>query len=72
MPDESQPAPVDAASPQAIPRWAWLAAALLVAASLAVLVWGRGGTMVLAGAALAFAALAVLLLSVPDGDPAAV
>ncbi len=54
-----------------IPRWAWIAAGLLVLASVAILVMGRGGNAVLAGAGAAFGAVAVLLLSVPDGDPAA-
>lgn len=54
-----------------IPRWAWIVAGLLVLASGAILVVGRGGNAVLAGVAAAFGALAVLLLSVPDGDPAA-
>lgn len=49
--------------------WARIAAALLVAASLAVLVTGRGGTAVLTGVCLAFGALAVLLLSMPDRLP---
>jgi hypothetical protein len=52
-----------------VPPWAWALAAALLAAGLAVLVRGRGGTAVLLGAGLAFLALAVLLLSVPDGDP---
>lgn len=52
-----------------IPHWAWLVAAALLLSSLGVLIWGRGGTAVLIGAVLAFLALAVLLLSVPDGDP---
>jgi hypothetical protein len=54
-----------------IPRWAWLVAGCLVAAALAVFALGRGGTAVLLGAALAFGALACLLLSEPDRDPAA-
>jgi CBS-domain-containing membrane protein len=54
-----------------IPPWAWIVAGLLVLASGAILVVGRGGNAVLAGVAAAFGALAVLLLSVPDGDPAA-
>ncbi len=61
-------------SPQAFPspsRWARIVAGALLAGALAVLVWGRGGTVVLVGATLAFLALAVLLLSVPDGDPGA-
>jgi hypothetical protein len=54
-----------------IPRWAWVVAGGLVAASLAVFAIGRGGTAVLLGTALAFGALACLLLSEPDRDPAA-
>lgn len=53
-----------------IPRWAWVVASLLLAASLAVFAIGRGGTMVLLGTALAFGALACLMLSEPDRDPA--
>ena len=53
------------------PRWARAAAAALAAAAIGVLVWGRGGTAVLAGVVLAFLALAVLFLAAPDGDPAA-
>jgi hypothetical protein len=55
--------------PQTIPRWAWAVAAIFVGLSLLVLAIGRGGAAVLSGVALAFAALAVLLLSVPDRDP---
>jgi hypothetical protein len=40
-------------------------------AALAVFALGRGGTAVLLGTALAFGALACLLLSEPDRDPAA-
>jgi hypothetical protein len=54
-----------------VPRWAWLPAGCLVAASLVVFAVGRGGTAVLLGAALAFGALACLLLAEPDRDPAA-
>ncbi|CAA9214167.1 MAG: hypothetical protein AVDCRST_MAG77-101 [uncultured Chloroflexi bacterium] len=63
-------APVESShDPPAPPRWARVAAALLVVTSLAVLVVGRGGTAVLAGVCLAFGALAVLLLSMPDRLP---
>jgi hypothetical protein len=55
--------------PPSPPRWARVAAALLVAAALTVLTIGRGGTVVLAGVCLAFGALAVLLLSMPDRLP---
>jgi hypothetical protein len=51
------------------PRWARIGAAALVLLSLAVLTIGRGGAIVLAGACLAFGALAVLLLSMPDRLP---
>ena len=54
-----------------VPRWARAVAGLMLVCGLAVLVWGRGGTAVLAGVVLAFLALATLLLSVPDGDPQA-
>jgi len=54
-----------------IPRWAWVAAAALLGAGAVCLILGRGGTAVLLGVVLAFGALAVLLLSVPDGDPGA-
>jgi uncharacterized membrane protein YhhN len=52
-----------------VPWWVWAAAAALLAAAAAVLALGRGGTAVLVGAALAFAALAAVLLSLPDRDP---
>ena len=54
-----------------IPVWAWIAAGCLVAAALVVFAIGRGGTAMLLGTALGFGALACLLLSEPDGDPAA-
>jgi hypothetical protein len=54
-----------------VPRWAWFLAASLLAAGLAVLAWGRGGTAVLAGVVLLFLAFAALRLSVPDRDPGA-
>jgi hypothetical protein len=54
-----------------IPRWAWIAAGCLVAAALAVFAVGRGGTAMLLGTLLAFGALACLLLSERDRDPAA-
>ena len=49
--------------------WGKAAAGVLVVAGLAVLVVGRGGTAVLAGVALAFGGLAVLLLVLPDRLP---
>jgi hypothetical protein len=54
-----------------VPAWAWIAAALLAAAALAVFVAGRGGTAVLLGVALTFGAVATVVLSLPDRDPAA-
>jgi hypothetical protein len=51
------------------PRWALIVAAGLTVASLVVFTWGRGGTATLAGAALLLAALATVLLSLPDGNP---
>jgi hypothetical protein len=54
-----------------VPTWAWIAAALLAAAALAVFVAGRGGTAVLLGVALTFGAVATVVLSLPDRDPAA-
>lgn len=53
-----------------VPVWAWVAGGALLAAGLGVLVLGRGGTAVLVGIALTFAALATVLLSLPDRDPA--
>lgn len=53
-----------------VPIWAQAAAGALVLGALVVLAIGRGGTMVLLGGTLLFAALAVYLLSRPDGDPA--
>ncbi len=70
MAGAEQPAP-PVAKRRGIPRWAWLAAGALVLGVLAVLYWGRGGTAMLGALALALAALAVLLLAEPDGDPAA-
>ncbi|HEX2033747.1 MAG TPA: hypothetical protein VHS99_06160 [Chloroflexota bacterium] len=58
------------ASMQNVPPWAWAVAAAWLVGAVAALVVGRGGTAVLLGAVLAFLALATLLLSVPDGDPA--
>jgi hypothetical protein len=51
------------------PRWATLVSVGLVLFAFAVFIWGRGGTAVLAGVALLFGALAVMLLCQPDGDP---
>ena len=48
------------------PRWAWIVAAVLAAAGLALYVFGRGGTVMLAVAALLFAAFAVPMLSMRD------
>jgi hypothetical protein len=53
-----------------VPVWAWVAGGALLAAGLGVLVVGRGGTAVLVGIALTFAAVATILLSLPDRDPA--
>ena len=52
-------------------HWPRLLAAALAGAAAVVLAFGRGGTMVLLGATLAFGALAAILLSLPDADPAA-
>ena len=51
------------------PRWAWIAAAALAALGLALFIFGRGGTVMLAVAALLFAAVAVPLLAMPDRLP---
>lgn len=52
-----------------VPRWALVVATALALAGLAAFIWGRGGTPVLVGVALLFAAVATLLVSLPDGDP---
>jgi hypothetical protein len=57
------------------PRWARFASLALAVASIATFIIGRGGTVMLATVALAFGAIAVLLLTMPDrlpndeGDP---
>ena len=51
-------------------HWPRLLAAALAGGSAIVFAFGRGGTMVLLGATLAFGALAAIMLSLPDGDPA--
>jgi hypothetical protein len=73
-PERESPSPVGdeagrSVSHPPVPRPARVLALVLLAAAVAVLVWGRGGTMVLLGVSLAFGALATLLLAVPDGDP---
>lgn len=52
-----------------VPKWAQATALALVALTIAMLVWGRGGTWVLAAAAAAFGAVAILLLSQPEEEP---
>ena len=51
------------------PSWAWAIAIVLAAAALVTFIVGRGGTIVLLGVALGFAAFAVLLLSMGDDLP---
>ena len=51
------------------PRWARIASATLAVLAIATFLIGRGGTAMLAVAALGFGAIAVLLLSMPDRKP---
>jgi hypothetical protein len=67
--EEAGPASPSSSSDDRVPVWAWIAAAGLTAAGVVVLLLGRGGTPVLAGVVLLFAAVALLLASLPDRDP---
>ena len=51
------------------PRWAWIVSGVLAVLALGTFLLGRGGTAMLAVAALGFGAIAVLLLSMPDRMP---
>ena len=51
------------------PRWAWIVSGVLAALALGTFLIGRGGTAMLVVAALAFGAIAVPLLSMPDRMP---
>jgi hypothetical protein len=51
------------------PRWAWVVSGVLAALAIALFVLGRGGTVMLFVAALAFGAIVVPLLSMPDRLP---